>query len=1092
MLIRIFSLVAVLFLAALFLTSQANAQTIILDDISANVADGDEFFTDIWANPKNFDSPCDVGEDFNVFLPDSSFDGVWVGVNPFVTGPFMGIIPIPIPGTPLVYREDCTQLGLQHPLNANKYTDISYRTHLNHTDFTTILWSNNRNFALDGVNAILDTFNLPPRNLSVNTPINTWLLKHFSMPSLARPSYPWSGNITGLSLQPSIFTPTFSATHFDWLRITDPDTSPTVTFKWSNPGGGTNDFNSVALFVDDNNVGFDGMSLVHGKNVNDSYNLKTAILPPGTYYFYTQLESSAGDNYSVISRSNYVGPIIINGKPILNFTAPTRMSGREWSRDERLDAWDMSQASDVLNFNLLPGYKQNLQRGFHNPVISDGVFIAESDADPFGAAVTVDTNMLLAVPPNMPIDTSVYRYFCHRSQLDTTNIDRSINLQALNDAGSVTRLIFADIPTGFFSSTGGHQSIEKSTTFPDGLSTYCFDLWDDSIFEGARTWRSAGQISTMRFDPLESREARKFAVDFIGLYAENFANDQQYKISWNSSDNENDSLDIAFYYDTDRGGFNGTLIGTTEQSTPGAGEYIWNTKGVANGSYYIYAVVRDGVNVNRFYTEVTVNIGASSRKIAEEVVCDPLEKDCIFDELEPTACVGTNGFLNQINIATVINKLATPISVKVDYIDSFGRVINSVFNAIPGNQRNDYIVNEMGLQPDTLGSVCVTADASEGSWSGGLAIYKPDERLGRRNFGDAFDFALYYPFLNPKTGRTSAPLNTFHLGTHPGNTVANWVSISDAVRDGVGLGGVLRFYNSAGVLISQQEVGIPDGGRADFSGHAGLTGDLNFDAVGLAEFSPDPGPGGNSAQYHLNLTRYFYDCGGNGSSCTNFHTAFNIPFRPSTSAEVFGAAATIDGEISIVELLNSGEESVSTNIDVYSSTGALIASLPRGVPSRGNFNTILNRFGEVGYFSDNQSGSVSVKANNGSIQAISLFYKLDASGTLEYAYAAPFTESASEVLVTPFNSFISQKNSTQITNTSNSTQRYNLVFTDFEGRQLLNFSTPLAPKATTRLNSIDIDENRYGTIRLQSNSNHFVMRNYTSRDSSYVLPFSAE
>jgi len=1076
----------------LSLHQEVFSQTIVVEDINITVADGDEFFTDVWGSPKNFDSPCDVGEDFHVFSPDASFNGVWVGVNPFVTGPFMGIIPIPTPGTPLVYREDCTQLGLQHPLNANKYTDISYRTHLNHTDFITILWSRDRNYALDGVNAILDNFTLPPQNLTINTPINTWLLKHFSLPSLARPAYPWSGNITGLSLQPSIFMPTFSATHFDWLRITDPNSSPRVSINWSNQGRRAHSSQSVALFVDENNSGYDGMSLAHGRNVDGSFSLKTAILAPGTYYIYAQLESSNNNVYSVISRSAYVGPIVINGKPVLKFSSPSRMSGNEWSRDERLDAWDMNEPDDIENFNLLPGYNQSLQRGFHDPQINNGIFIAESDFDPAGAAVSVDTNLILATPNNLSIDTSKYRYFCHRSQPDTTNINRNINLQELNDAGFVTRVIFSSSSSGVFSGTGGHQSIEKSTTFPDGLTTYCLDLWDDSIFEGAPSWRSAGQVDTIRFDPLESRDARKFAVDFAGLYAENFANDQSFNITWDSSDNENDSLEIDFYYDTDRSGFNGTLIGSSTQTTLGAGSYIWNTRGVPNGSYYIYAVVRDGINTNRFYTEVTVNIGPVSKKIADEIVCNPAQKDCLFQQLEPTSCVGANGFLGQTNIATVINKLAVPIAVNVKYINSFGATLSSVDNFIPGNQRFDYIINDMGLAPNTLGNVCVTANAAAGSWTGGLAIYKPDERLGKRNFGDAFDFALYYPFLNPSSGRTSVPINTFHLGTLASNTVANWISISDAVRDGAGLGGVLRFYNAAGVLIGEQEVAIPDGGRADFSAHDGLVGPSNFNAVGLAEFSPDASSGGNPAKYYLNLTRYFYDCNGGGANCTNFHTAFNIPFRPSISTETFGAAATENGEISILELINSGETPVSTDIDVFSSNGVTSGSILRGVPSRGNFNLILNRAGATGYFSDNEFGAVSVNPRDGALQALSLFYKLDSSGTIEYAYAAPFNATPGEVLIASFNSFISHQNSTQITNITNQTQNYNLVFTDSEGNELFRTARSLSPKASTRFNQIMLDENRYGTLRLESSNNAFVMRNYTSRESSYVLPFNAE
>jgi hypothetical protein len=751
----------------------------------------------------------------------------------------------------------------------------------------------------------------------------------------------------------------------------------------------------------------------------------------------------------------------------------------EYSRDERQDAWDMLEPTDIVNYNLPPGWNQSLQRGFHSPAINNGIFTAESDFDPAGAAVSVDTNMLLAVKSGQKIDTNKYRYFCYRMQLDTTNINRSIDLQQLNDAGFVSRFIFFDSDSGYFSGTGGHQVVEKSATFLDGLVTYCFDLWDDAIYEGSPNWRNAGQVNTVRLDPIEAQNATKIAIDWAGLYAENMAREGRFEIQYTTADPDNDDLSISFYRDTNRSGFNGTLIGSTTQDSPGSGTYTWNTAGVPNGTYYIYAVVNDGTNTNRFYTDVTVDIGATSGALPPENTCGG-GTDCIFEELEPTACVGANGFLGQINIATVINRQATPLPVTVQYFNAFGALVDSVSMNLNPNLRQDFIINDMGLQPDSVGTVCVVADGPAGSWNGGLAIYKPDVRFGVPAFGERFDFALYYPFLNALTGRNSVPLNTFHLGTMATNTVANWVSITDAVRDGQGLGGVLRFYNSTGVVINETLVGIPDGGRADFSGHDGLSGAANYDAIGMAEFSPN----GSSQKYYMTITRYFYDCNGAGGGCNNFHAAFNIPYRPGTSQQVLGGVATNNAEISVIELTNTTDDVVRADVKIYNGNGAQTGSLQPYIPSRGTYHVIVN-----GYLADNEFGSATVDALNGSLHAVSLFYKLDGFGTMEYAYAAPLTGSPGIVQVSSFNSFISQTNSAEIVNPTGSTANVSLDYRDFNGVSVYSTSFNISPRGTYRINSVPVPSTSYGTVIVNSNLNGLVSRNYTARGGSYVLPF---
>ncbi len=68
---------------------------------------------------------------------------------------------------------------------------------------------------------------------------------------------------------------------------------------------------------------------------------------------------------------------------------------------------------------------------------------------------------------------------------------------------------------------------------------------------------------------------------------------------------------MSFYYDTDRSGYNGTLIQSGISAPAGSGSTVWNTPSVPGGTYYLYAVVTDGYNTNRFYATGPVIVNHS-------------------------------------------------------------------------------------------------------------------------------------------------------------------------------------------------------------------------------------------------------------------------------------------------------------------------------------------------------------------------------------------------------------------------------------------------------------------------------------------------
>lgn len=481
----------------------------------------------------------------------------------------------------------------------------------------------------------------------------------------------------------------------------------------------------------------------------------------------------------------------------------------------------------------------------------------------------------------------------------------------------------------------------------------------------------------------------------------------------------------------------------------------------------------------------SVSIKPLHAETATSGVCVPDGTDCIDDPLGASACVGANGFLGQINIASVINLHESPLSILIQYIDSSGGVKGAAQTTLSPRIKQDFIINDMGLVPDTYGSVCLFTDAPyPGLWTGGITIYKPDTRNGITAFGDAFDFALYYPFLNPRQGPYTVPLNTFHLGTHPDALVANWISLSDAIQgDGVGLEGILNAYLGDGTQTLSLPVSISDGGRLDISGHEALTGKDNIDAVGMAQFTPT-NPQTGPAQYYISLTRYFYDCP--GASCTNFLTAFNIPIRPPIMIDISGGVSAVNDEISIVELNNPSNEAVSSNVRVYNDSGALTAEQVPQVPPFGTHHVIVS--GTL--LAPDSVGSAEVLPSaNDYITAASLFYRLNAGGELLYAYAAPFVYSPGRYQISEFNSFIKHVNDFEVFNTTASLIVWDIHVLDVSGAVLCGDKAQLLGPWEGKRFTLPLPNDSYGTILLTADRTGLVGRAYVMRPDLYTLTY---
>lgn len=453
--------------------------------------------------------------------------------------------------------------------------------------------------------------------------------------------------------------------------------------------------------------------------------------------------------------------------------------------------------------------------------------------------------------------------------------------------------------------------------------------------------------------------------------------------------------------------------------------------------------------------------------------------------LESTSCVGANGFLGQTNIASVIsNKASGDLSVTVRYFDAEGILKGAAFHVLTPKQKFDFIINDLGLLSDTVGTVCVETDAqTAGEWLGGVTIYKPDTRNGEVSFGEAFDYALYYPFTNPLSGTYTAALNTFHLGVPETSTVANWISIYDAIPgDLIGVEGDLVYYNAEGVEVLRVPVNFPDGGRRDFPGHEPIGGEANIGAYGLAAFEPVA----EETKYYLTVTRYFYDCF--NANCSNFYTAFNLPVeQPGTYAT--GPVSTFRDEYSVIELNNPGEIAATNQVDVADGIGINVGMMTVDVPARGTYHVVINKSESTGFLPNDTAGLSVNNVQTGSLNFTSVRYKLDQFGVLQYAFATPLGASPGTEQISQFNSYIGHANELELSNSSGGEAKIRARVIDTAGTVLWNNDDiRVGPYASKRFTLL-LPDNTYGTVSILSDTIGVTSRVRTSAIGSYTISY---
>lgn len=669
-----------------------SAQSVTLTGPLAPVTtgEGDDFATRVLNNPWDFNEPSDLGW-IEGYVGSSVVDsgGVWQATNQ-VTGAyvlplfpeFKGVLQtVPLPGD-----KGLPAVGIGNPINADKYSYLCYRLNVSNRSTYALYWSNNPASAQywpDGSNKAVridGVYTSSGHVLRSGWEIYCHDMKNLAAPQFEQVAGSWSGNIIGLRLDPSVFGPAGTSTSIDWMRVVDPDSSPKVTISWNQASVTSNDL--VTVYLDSNNSGYDGNAIFRFSSSetsglgSKSVELPTAALPPGTYNFYVGVRRYDANRNPVgpESYSAYSASVTVSSAPQGYITAPAMNSGDEYFLRENGNPIDMDGPEDIPN-NDATTFPQVLRQYSNasfisSPYAQDGrLFQATADV-PWPGNPHGDNQLWLPINQSKRPDTSHYRYFAYRMYVDPSQYADLAD--RVND-GWVSRPVWwnTDIMDN---ANAGDPSAAVTRT---GWQNYFIDLATIPVIQRGQPWTAKSSWKYMRFDPLENTKSTWFWIDWIRLYAENRTSNNEYTISFNVSDADSASVNVSLYYDTDKSGFDGTLITTMNGLSPGNYSYIWNTSGLPEGnSYYVYMVITDGTSTAKFYSTVHVKIGDYIDGGVGQT--GRLRGDRNGDSISEV-CLASNG---------IVKKRASKKHVQIRCRDKFGtNVVSPLLNVSLANSK---------------------------------------------------------------------------------------------------------------------------------------------------------------------------------------------------------------------------------------------------------------------------------------------------------------------------------------------------------------------------------------------------------------------
>jgi len=317
--------------------------------------------------------------------------------------------------------------------------------------------------------------------------------------------------------------------------------------------------------------------------------------------------NSSGAGHDTTDLDLSPGPLQVNHAPTLLFTAPSWDTGADFASDVLGNPWDMAQSSDLRSYDYLTNVSFTQANGMtatttdwdSRMMFRD--FIGSTVDGDYYHTLSFDLRLEDPIADPADVQSSVFRYDVARIMFRTGN---DVSASCTDDL--VLFFGYDDHPT-----IPGLRSQDRSGWIRYHLHLPDAVLEPDSAVFDEIPW--GGEESWLRIDASEyGREiggGRKYKIRNVKLTAddESFG---EYVIRWTDADPD-DNAQITFHYDTDNAGFNGERINDAPISENGdgaSGSYSWQTGGIPEGLYWIYALINDSDIVNKVYAPRPVYI----------------------------------------------------------------------------------------------------------------------------------------------------------------------------------------------------------------------------------------------------------------------------------------------------------------------------------------------------------------------------------------------------------------------------------------------------------------------------------------------------
>lgn len=588
------------------------------------IAEGDEFFTDVVKDRMDFDKRRDfLWEEFFLETSINATGGTWTGqfdeAGAYVFPLFPGFGDDP--GTEAIESAyNIGRTGSNFPIDSSKYSLVTFRETVSSRYLRALYWSREVYWpdgtlsaaALDGFysNSLLNGF------ADATPMVYSYDLSSFSNWTTA-PVY-------GLRIDPSVTGPAGTSVSYDWVRVSDPASTDNINVSWSTadlptPTGGWPP--RVSIYVDSDNTGFDGDLVaawetqnVEGDPGNGRFSrpvaadgsvaIPAAGFPPGDYYFYVEIWT----NYEAdafIARSGYSAKVTIEAKPEVTVSAPSRTSGLDYAAAVVGNPWDMESSTDIINLDL-----PMFQRNFQNAAFSNGVFSAQAiipDDAPVDQMES-DVQLWFNIDTLQPVDTSKYRYLTYTLELDESGYG-NISDKVGNTGGWVARIVWWNDAIN----TDG--AVTDDIVVYEGVNAYTLDLFDPNVLEPDESftarflWTDNSTLDYLRLDPAEVNQPTNFSLYDVLLTANPaLTSDGLYEVEFAVADADSSSVSVSIYADDNDSGADGSLIWGPQDFSPGAHSVRLTQAELNQGTdTYLYLSVNDGSHTVVTYGDAPIS-----------------------------------------------------------------------------------------------------------------------------------------------------------------------------------------------------------------------------------------------------------------------------------------------------------------------------------------------------------------------------------------------------------------------------------------------------------------------------------------------------